>query len=113
MKLKEFNEMMKDSFGDRVISIPSKTMKVKIMQRSVYHKYTEMEIEIPNNIKAENIQDYIMSIEEKWVDVLDNLINQTEFVFGSGLYDIEGMEDAEADSEWRYDCKELKIGGHL
>ena len=25
MKLKEFNEMMKDSFGDRVISIPSKT----------------------------------------------------------------------------------------
>ena len=25
MKLQEFNEMMKDSFGDRVVNIPSKT----------------------------------------------------------------------------------------
>tara|TARA_R110001606_G_scaffold128428_2_gene262985 strand:- start:5418 stop:5711 length:294 start_codon:yes stop_codon:yes gene_type:complete len=25
MKLKEFNEMMKNSFGDRVVNIPSKT----------------------------------------------------------------------------------------
>tara|TARA_R110002050_G_scaffold293996_1_gene451243 strand:- start:211 stop:432 length:222 start_codon:yes stop_codon:yes gene_type:complete len=30
MKLKEFDKMMKDSFGDRVISIPSKKDNIEV-----------------------------------------------------------------------------------
>ena len=103
-------------------------MKVKIMQRSVYHKYAEIEIDVPNKIYKDyikengsnkngepyhDLQDYLLDNENDWTDDIDHQINNSEFVFGSGLYDIKGMEDAEADSELRYECKELKIGGHL
>jgi hypothetical protein len=30
MKLQEFNEMMKDSFGDRVVNIPSKKDNIEV-----------------------------------------------------------------------------------
>ena len=38
-------------------------MKVRIQQRSVYHKYAEVEVEIPNNIKEDDISDYLIEIE--------------------------------------------------
>ena len=91
-------------------------MKVKIQQRSVYHKFAEIEIEIPDVVAPSDecdIQDYLYDNEHLWVDKIDHKINESEFVFGTGLYDIEGMDDAESDSEWRYDCPDLKIGGHL
>ena len=97
-------------------------MKVKIQQRQVYHKFAEIEIEINedefdhyrlDNGKYTSIDEFIMHKEEDWIDDIENKLNESEFVFGSGLYDIEGMEDAEADSEWRYECDQLKIGGHL
>ncbi len=85
---------------------------VTIQQRSVYHKYTEIEVELPENIKEEDVSDYLMSIEDSWVDVLDNLINQTEIVFGSGVHDHEGMNEPESDSEWRFQLPN-GYGGHL
>ena len=103
-------------------------MKVKIMQRSVYHKYAEKEYEIDKkkyfeylekNGKNENgeyyhdLQDYILDNEDFWVYDMDHEINKAEFVHGTGLYDFNGMEDAESDSEWRYECEQLKEGGHL
>ena len=96
------------------------------MQRSVYHKYAEKEYEIDKkkyleyleeNGKNENgeyyhdLQDYILDNEDIWVDDMDHEINKAKLVFGTGLYDIEGMEDAEADCEWRYETE--KEGGHL
>jgi len=115
MKREEFNKIMKQSFGDKVVNIPNEdeTMVVTIQQRSVYHKFAEIEINIPNYISEDEIVDYIHDNEDQWVDKIDHKINESEFVFGTGLYDIEGMEDAESDSEWRYDCKDLKTGGHL
>jgi len=102
-------------------------MKVKIMQRSVYHKYAEKEYEIDKkkyleyleeNGKNENgeyyhdLQDYILDNEDVWVDDIDHEINKAEFVFGKGM-DSGGWTDKDQDSEWRYECEELKIGGHL
>jgi hypothetical protein len=40
-------------------------MKVTIQQRSVYHKYAEVEVEIPNNIKEDEISEYLLTIEDK------------------------------------------------
>lgn len=88
-------------------------MKVKIQQRSVYHKFAEIEIEIPNDVDEFDIQDYVKYNEHLWVDKMDKQMSESEFDFGSGLYDYEGMDETDSDSEWRYDCPDLKIGGHL
>ena len=40
-------------------------MKVKIMQRSVYHKYAEVEIEVPNDIKDKDVLEYLQENEEQ------------------------------------------------
>ena len=88
-------------------------MKVKIEQRSVYHKFVEFEIEIPDTIKEDEIDEYLLSIEDQWIDKIDHKTNQSEFVSGTGLYDHPGHEDSEADHEWRYECEEWGIGGHL
>jgi hypothetical protein len=88
-------------------------MKVKIEQRSVYHKFVELEIEIPNDIDEFDIQQYVNDNEDLWVDDIDHKLNETEFIKGTGLYDHPGHEDSEAEDEWRYECEELKIGGHL
>ena len=44
---------------------------------------------------------------------MDASINEAKYVHGTGLYDFKGMEDAESDSEWRYECEQLNEGGHL
>jgi hypothetical protein len=46
------------------------------------------------------------------VDDIDHEINKAEFVFGMGM-DSGDWTDKYQDSEWRYECKELKEGGHL
>lgn len=89
-------------------------MKVTIQQRSVYHKYAELEIEIPDSIKADDISDYLIEIEDTWVDTIDEKLSlDSEYIFGSGVDDYDGMNDDTAESEWRYECDELKTGGHL
>jgi|TARA_B110000977_G_scaffold186416_1_gene252352 hypothetical protein len=88
-------------------------MKVRIQQRSVYHKYAEVEVEIPNNIKEDEISEYLLNIEESWEVSIDEKLQYSEYQFGSGVDDYDGMNDDRAESEWRYQCDELKTGGHL
>ena len=83
-------------------------MKVKIMQRSVYHKYAEIEVEVPKDVDA---REWLMNNEEKWVDVMDTKINISEFVFGNGM-DTYDWTDRDGESEWMY-MGDDKIGGHL
>lgn len=95
-------------------------MKVKIMQRSVYHKYAEVEIEIDK----EDYEDYISEFsdglggylnynEDLYIDKIDEAISETNIEYGSGVEEYRGMCELEADSEWRYECEQLKTGGHL
>ena len=83
-------------------------MKVKIMQRSVYHKYAEIEVDVPDNVDA---RDWLMDNEQDWVDTLDTKINISEFVFGNGM-DTYDWTDKDEESEWMY-MGEDGIGGHL
>ncbi len=88
-------------------------MKVKIMQRSVYHKYTEIEIEVPNLLDYESeIHDYLMNNEDLWADQMDAKFEESEYEFGSGVHDYEGMNESNSDSEWRFQCPN-GYGGHL
>lgn len=86
-------------------------MKVKVINRSVYHKYAEVEVEIPDDVK--DIQEWLIENEQTYIYEMDASINEAKYVHGTGLYDFKGMEDAESDSEWRYECEQLNEGGHL
>ena len=107
-------------------------MKVKILQRSVYYKTAEVEIDIDMNVydhwrldngKYADIGDYLIEAEstiiqtlleneDLWSDKIDEAISESPIGFGFGM-DSGDWTDKDQDSEWRYECDELKIGGHL
>ena len=97
-------------------------MKVKIQQRQIYHKFAEIEIEVDedefdhyrlDNGKYTSINEFIIYKEQDWIDDIENKLNESEFVSGNGVDDLKGMNEPESESEWRYECEELKTGGHL
>ena len=103
-------------------------MKVKILQRSVYYKTTELEIEVDENdfqdylrvnnapkgaIAQDYMSDYLIDNEDLWVDEIDQKLNESEFIFGFGMDTDYNWTDKDQESELRYECDELKIGGHL
>jgi len=87
-------------------------MKVQITQKYVYHKVATIEVEIDKDeyVKylADNkgyhfLDDYLLDHEELWVEKIDNAMDK------AGLLFVDGSEE----EELRYDCEELKTGGHL
>ena len=93
------------------------TKKVKIQQRSVYHKFTEVEIEVPSHIEEDDIMDWINDNDQLWADQMDAKFEESEYEFGSGVYDYDGMNESESDTEWRFQCPVDEdgnsCGGHL
>ena len=92
-------------------------MKVKIINRSVYHKYAEVFIEVPDNLKKEELLDYLNDNSQMYEYEMDSAINEAEYEYGSGLYEYRGM-DEDTDSEWRFEYEGDKegngyVGGHL
>ena len=90
------------------------------MQRSVYHKYAEVEIDIDkddyeNYISefSDGINGYLNYNEDLFIDKIDEAISEANFEYGNGVDDYNGMNEPQSESEWRYECNELKIGGHL
>jgi hypothetical protein len=94
-------------------------MKVKIMQRSVYHKIAIVEIEIPDTIKKEDTQPYLIDNEDLYVDKIDEKMEKAEYEFGFGTdYDSNSHYDTDfnerdQESEWRYEIAGKNYGGHL
>jgi len=88
-------------------------MKVKIMQRSVYHKYTEVEVEVPNEIKDEDVQDYLNEYSHMYEYEMDSAINDAEYEFGFGLDNDLGLDEKDNESEWRFEIVGKQYGGHL
>ncbi len=86
-------------------------MKVKVIQRVVYHKIAEVEIEIPNDVDEFDVQDYINDHEELWVKDIDKKLSEKEIEWGFGLG--KGMEERDQQEEWRYNIVDKNFGGHL
>jgi len=92
----------------------NKTIKVMISQRSIYHKYAEVEIEIPNGMECNDVHEYITDNEDLYVDKIDKAMSNAEYEFGFGLSN--GMDEKDSESEWRFDVMEKgkpTYGGHL
>jgi len=92
-------------------------MIVKIQQRSVYHKFTEIEIEVPNDVEQDDMMDWINDNEQLWADHMDTKNTFSKIEDGSGVDDYHGMNETEMDSEWRFQCpvdeNGNSYGGHL
>jgi hypothetical protein len=88
-------------------------MKVKIMQRSVYHKYAEVEVEVPDTIKEEDVLEYLNDNEDLYTDEIDEKISKAEYEFGFGLDNDAGLDEKDNESEWRFDIVGKQYGGHL
>ena len=83
------------------------------MQRSVYHKYAEVEIEIPDTIKEEDIQPYLIDNDDLYFKEIDDELSKVEYEYGTGVHDYEGMEEFGVSCERRFDIVGEKYGGHL
>ena len=87
-------------------------MKVKIMQRSVYHKYAEIEVDVPELIDGETeVHEWLMLNEDKWNTEMDKEFSKATFDFGNGMETYD-WTDKNEESEWMY-IGENGIGGHL
>ena len=91
----------------------NKKMKVKIMQRSVYHKYAELEIEVPNDIKDEDVFDYLTDNPQMYEYEMDSAVNEAEYEYGNGISLDDAWTDWSEESEWRFDIVGKNYGGHL
>jgi hypothetical protein len=89
------------------------TKKVVISTRVVYHKYAEITIEVPSNIKDEDIDEWIVDNDD-FSEELDQKLSDAKFEFGFGLGN--GMDDKSEESETRFDVYDLNgkitYGGH-
>lgn len=111
MKKDDAVKKIGDMLGDRHIHM-SDTKMIKIQQRSVYHKFTEVEIKVPNDVHESELMDWINDNEQLWSDQMDAKEEHSEYESGSGVYDYDGMNESTSDSEWRFQCPN-GYGGHL
>ena len=97
-------------------------IKIKIQQRSVYHKIAEVEIEVDadvyehyrlDNGKYTSMDDYLIDNEHLWCDKIDEKISKEHYVFGNGIDNDNDFTDTNSESETRWIWEEEKLGGHL
>ena len=88
-------------------------MKIIKSNIYVYHKYAQVEINIPDTIKTDDVLDYLQENEHLYNDKIDEQMFFVDYEFGSGSDDYVGMGDQLAESEWRFDIKDQNYGGHL
>jgi hypothetical protein len=91
----------------------NKTKKVVISTRAVYHKYAEVTIEVPSNIKNEDVDEWIAN-NDNFSEQLDQKLSTAKFESGFGL---EGnMDEIDQEFETRFDIYNSKgvitYGGH-
>jgi hypothetical protein len=94
-------------------------MKVKIMQRQVFYKYAELEIELPNDWNNkdgvedyyyDHLNDYLHDNENLWCDKLCLNLDKANYEEGFGMHE-GNFTDHTEENEWRYEVN--GNGGHL
>jgi hypothetical protein len=121
MNKKEFDKMMKKSFGDRVLNVSdldnhfAKTNRtVTISTRAVYHKYAEVTIDVPDSIKEDEIQKWLYDNEFLYEEDLDQRLYEYKPEMGFGCNDYMCEKDEEIESRYDVYCKSQHLeGGHL
>jgi len=92
MKLQEFNEMMKDSFGDRVVNIPSKTDN-ELIAEFMNLRSTGLSIYKESDYKYHKSWDWLMPVVQKCYKI-DNEEGFDSLVDAVSTLDIDGTYQA-------------------
>ena len=114
-----YTQKGRNKYVDAISKPKLNKMKVRIQNRSVYHKFAEVEIDIDKKKLKEytdsgaSIVDYLFDHSNLYDDKIDQVMSEANFEYGTGVNDYTGMNEPEAESEWRFECDELKMGGHL
>ena len=77
------------------------------MQRSVYHKYAVIEVEVPKDADTEQ---FLLDNEDIWSNKIDNAMSKAKYKIGKGMQSYE-WTNKEAESERMY--LSSNIGGHI
>ena len=88
-------------------------MKVKIINRSVYHKIAEVEVEVPDGMECNDIHEYILDNPGIYENEIDEAMNEAKYEFGFGLKNDAGLDEKDSESEWRFEYGDDRCGGHL
>ena len=84
--------------------------RVKVQQRSVYHKFVEVEVEVPDSVEFNDIQEWLINNEQLWSNQIYQATLEAPIQVGNGVDDYDGMNELESDSEWRFQCPVDKDG---
>ena len=87
-------------------------MKVKVQQRSVYHKFVELEVEVPDSVEFNDIQEWLINNDQLFSNQIDQAMSEAPIRFGNGVDNYDGMNELYDDSEWRYQTSD-GTGGRL
>ena len=90
---------------------------VEVSERRVYHKFVKMEVEVPDNIRDDEVSKWLLD-NNLWEAEQDVMFDRVEeYELGNGAYDYDGMSEPDTEySETRYDIYTTKVqtyGGHL
>jgi len=78
------------------------------MQRSVYHKYAEIEVEVPKDV---DVQDWLIDNEGEWIDKMEEQLVNADVHSGMGMNTYDWTDNEES-----YECMYLcpdGFGGHV
>jgi hypothetical protein len=105
------NEKDTKEYMEKYTTTNEKQRVVRISSRTIYHKFCEIEIEIPKDLKEDEVADWLFENENKWTDDLSQANGEAILNFGFGLGD--GMDDKDEEHEMRYDIVGENYGGHI
>ena len=88
---------------------------VTITERRVYHKVSQVTIELPKDLPLEDTEEWLSDNESKWEQSLDNKFKDASLDYGLGLDNpsCKHMNEPESDRETRYDVNNEGYGGHV
>lgn len=88
---------------------------VWLSQRVVYNKIGRVAIDVPDDVKTEDVGDWLMNNENDWYDDVAESVYECSLGLGNGMGDGNWTDDNE-DVETRYDVevdKKYIYGGHV
>lgn len=88
------------------------TMTVRITERRLYSKIVEVEVDIPDNISIDKVDDYLYKNEHLYVDKIEEEMQKAKPI--KGWAEEFGCSDwKDRTTETRYDVLTFNYGGHL
>jgi len=66
---------------------------------------------MPDSVEFNDIQEWLINNEQLWLEQVEQAMLKAPTQLGNGLDSVEnGMNEYEADSEWRFQCPVDKDG---